>query len=278
MDRVGFVGLGDMGGAIAQRIIGGGVPTTLWSRSPHRLTPFTKSAAIAADLHDLAHRSDVVGLCVFDDQDVRDVSLGDRGVLAAMSPGSVLVVHSTVSISVCEELQAAAAPRRIGVLDAPVTGGRPAALAGKLAVMVGGERAVYERVIPVLRTFGTVLRHLGPLGSGQSAKALNTALHWGTGEIALTALDLARQLGLDVDAAVAILRGGAAGSRSLDLIADRLATDKDFALHIRQTVEKDLTAFDEALRRRGVDAGAMDTFTRARTGRESGANAPGESR
>ncbi|WP_197518008.1 NAD(P)-dependent oxidoreductase, partial [Mycobacterium sp. E796] len=122
--RVGFIGLGSQGGPMARRIIESGYPTTLWARKPASLEPFADTPAkIAPTPADLAAASDLVCLCVVGDADIEELTGGEDGLLEAMTPGSVVAVHSTVHPDTCRELAKRAEPHGVSVVDAPVSGG-----------------------------------------------------------------------------------------------------------------------------------------------------------
>jgi 3-hydroxyisobutyrate dehydrogenase len=164
---VGFIGLGDMGGAMAGRIIAAGHPTVLWARRPEALEPFAAPIVEFADSPaDLASRSDLVGVCVWHDEDVLDVCTRADGVFAGCRPGTVVAIHATVLPSTCEAL-AAAAPEGVAVLDVPVSGGHAGAEAGTLVVAIGGDADAAARVSAVFGAFGDPVIYMGPLGSGQ---------------------------------------------------------------------------------------------------------------
>src|ERR1700756_2314291 len=129
--RVGFIGLGSQGGPMARRIVDGGYETTLWARRPATLEPFADTPAkIAESLAELAAASDLVCLCVVGDDDIDEITRGEQGLLASMKPGSVIAVHSTVHPNTCHDLAKNADTRGISVIDAPVSGGGPAASEG----------------------------------------------------------------------------------------------------------------------------------------------------
>jgi 3-hydroxyisobutyrate dehydrogenase-like beta-hydroxyacid dehydrogenase len=214
--RVGFVGLGAQGAPIAHRIAGAGFPLGVWARRPASLEPFAGVAAYPAPSpRDLGAWADVVGVCVVDDDDVRQVVLGPGGLLAGMRAGSCLLVHSTVAPSTCDEIGVLAAPVSVAVLDAPVSGGGAAAAAGTLAVMVGGPPAALDRVRPVLASFAGLVAHLGPLGSGQRAKIINNLLF--TAILALSADGIAAggAMGLSEPALIEVLAAGSSSSFAL---------------------------------------------------------------
>ena len=148
---------------------------------------------------------------------VREVVLGRDGVLAGCRPGTVIAIHSTVHPHTCQELADAAAKREAVVLDAPVSGGREVALAGKLVVAVGGDEETFERSRPVLASFGNPVIHLGGLGAGQFAKLVNNALLAANLALANDALALAQSLGLHTEAMVEVLRHGSGRSYALDV-------------------------------------------------------------
>jgi 3-hydroxyisobutyrate dehydrogenase-like beta-hydroxyacid dehydrogenase len=213
MTRVGFIGLGSQGGPMARRIVDAGHPLTVWARRAASVEPFAHTGAVvAATPADLGAASDVVGICVVADDDVRDVLLRDDGVLAGMAPGGVVAVHSTVHPDTCRHLSQAAAQRGVAVLDAPVSGGGGAAERGQLLVMVGGDGDDLARCRPVLETFADPVLHLGPLGSGQVAKALNNFLFTAHVGIALDMFAFVDRLGIDRSAAARVLAHGSGGS------------------------------------------------------------------
>jgi 3-hydroxyisobutyrate dehydrogenase len=216
--RVGFVGLGSQGGPMARRIAEDGFPTTLWARRPESLLPFDDTPAEpAANLRELGAASDVLCVCVVADADVDQVLRGDDGAVAGMSPGAIVVVHSTVHPDTCRRLQAD--HPRLHFLDAPVSGGGHMAEARQLLVMVGGPTEVLDRCRPVLATFADPLLHLGALGAGQEAKLLNNVLF--TAQLGLVAdvFELARARDLDPTAVATVLAHGSGRSYAAEVVA-----------------------------------------------------------
>ena len=213
--EIGFIGLGSQGAPMARMIGRAGFPLHLWARRRASLEPFEDSGArFAADPAELAAACDLVCLCVRDDADVIGVAR-DGGLIAALRRGAVLVVHSTVHPDTCRELEAEAAPRGIDVLDAPVSGGPGPALEGSLTVMVGGRREAFERCLPVFRSYGDPVVHLGPLGSGQLCKLINNALFTANLKLTSDGLSLAESLGLDGSAFVELVQRSSGASFAL---------------------------------------------------------------
>jgi len=253
----GFIGLGSQGAGMAERIVAAGIPTTLWARRAESLEPFTGRAVFATDPADLGRRSDVVGICVTDGAAVRAVTLGPSGVLAGMAEGSVLVIHSTIGTDECAEIAEAAASRGIDVLDAPVSGGGAAAMAGTLTVYVGGTEATYQRARPVFETYGDPVLHMGGLGCGLRTKLINNTLNAAHFALAHDALAIGEAFGLDPELLGRALQHGSGrsysleilvGLGSLDLIAEHAGPllAKDVALFSREP-ESDGTARDGML-------------------------------
>jgi 3-hydroxyisobutyrate dehydrogenase len=212
--KAGFIGLGSQGAPMARRITEAGYPLTLWARRPATLEPFADTAAKPAGTPaELAATSEIIGLCVRDDNDIREITSGGDGVLAGITPGSIIAVHSTVHPDTVRELAAKAAEKGAFVIDAPVSGGQPAASVGKLLVMVGGEEEHVERARPVLATYGSPVVHLGPLGAGQVTKLLNNTLF--TAHLAV-----GRDLNVDSAGLAQVLGHGSGQSFALARVAD----------------------------------------------------------
>ena len=161
--RVGFIGLGSQGGPMARRIIDAGYPVTLWARPPATLEPFADtSAKTAGSPAELAAASDLVCVCVRDDADTEQVVDAGLGGLAA---GGVIAVHSTVHPDTCRRLAERAATGGVRLIDAPVSGGAPAAEA-RLLVMAGGDEEAVEFCRPVFGSYGDPIVPLGPVEAG----------------------------------------------------------------------------------------------------------------
>jgi 3-hydroxyisobutyrate dehydrogenase len=215
--RVGFIGLGSQGAPMARRIVEGGYELTLWARRPASVEPYADTAAkVAATPAELAAASDLVCLCVVGDDDVKQVLEGDTGVLAGLAPGGIIAIHSTVHPDTCREVAESAAAKGISVIDAPVSGGAPAASDGTLMVMVGGEEADVEKCRPVFATYSDAIVHLGPLGSGQVAKILNNLLFTANLGSAMSTLELGDALDIPRDQLCQVLNRGSATSKAVN--------------------------------------------------------------
>jgi 3-hydroxyisobutyrate dehydrogenase-like beta-hydroxyacid dehydrogenase len=256
VQRVGFVGLGDQGAPMARAIAQAGWPLSVWARRPASLAAVAGvEHSVCADLTELGRSCDLVGLCLRDDGDVRDVLL-DRGLLAAMRPGSIIANHGTGSPEESELLESEGRRCDVVILDAPVSGGRAAAEAKTLTAMVGGDRDAFERARPVFASFSAVVTHLGPTGAGQFAKLMNNVLFAANLANAAAFMALADQLGFDTPALVDLVRTSSGRSFALDAIAEHIKPD--LVGHYQDIVSKDIEHFGHSARRRGAPRSSLE--------------------
>lgn len=214
--RVGFIGLGTMGAAMAARLIAAGFDVTVHNRTRAREEPLADlGAARAAHPADAARGAALVVLIVSDTPDVDQVVFGPDGIAAGLAPGTLVVDMSTIAPDATRAYAARVAELGAAWLDAPVSGGSEGARNGTLSIMVGGVAADLERARPVLSAMGTTITHVGPVGSGQLAKAMNQVVIAGTYAAVAEGIVLGLKAGIDVEAALAALAGGAAGSWGL---------------------------------------------------------------
>ena len=221
--RVGFVGLGSQGAPIAERIANSGTfETVVWARRQEALAPFRDGPALIADsISELGVGLDLLATCVFDAEGTREVLFGHGGAAHTMPVGAIVMCHSTVSPQEITEIGREAADRYgLRVLDAPVSGGAPKAVAGELVVMIGGDEATYLEAAPVIATYSNLTVRLGPIGAGQQAKLLNNAVLAAHIAIARDVFDIGEKLGLDTAALGQILRSGSGRSYGLELFVN----------------------------------------------------------
>lgn len=217
---VGFIGLGDQGSPIARRIVDAGFPLHIWARRAASLEPFADTPAeVAESAVALAAAVDILGICVVNDDDVRQVLI-DAGVLAAMRPGSIVAIHSTLLPHTVIALGAEAAKCGVLLLDAPVSGGSHGARQGTMTVMVGGDAAPLEIARPVFETFATKIAHLGPLGSGQAMKLLNNNLAYANLVMGINAMELAARLGMDRAVVAEVIRESSGNSTGFGILTN----------------------------------------------------------
>ena len=228
--KVGFVGLGIMGGPMALNVMKAGFETTVYNRTPAKAKALEAHGAKAADSPAaVAAASDVVLVCVTDTPDVLAVVLENPdGVLAGVRPGTIVVDHSTVNPSAAKQCAAALGAKQASFLDAPISGGDIGAKNGALSIMVGGQKADFDKVLPILQAMGKTVTYCGPSGSGYIVKLCNQilgALHLVAASEALVLADAA---GIDKNAMLQAVSGGAAGSWIISNLAPKMARG-DFA-------------------------------------------------
>jgi 3-hydroxyisobutyrate dehydrogenase-like beta-hydroxyacid dehydrogenase len=223
MERIGFVGLGTMGASMAANLLRAGAPLTVWNRTPGRSADLAEEgAAVAATPAELAAAVDVIVVCVSDTPDVESVLFGPDGVAAGVKPGSLVVDCSTISPGATRGFGERLAAAGVGMVDAPVSGGSEGARLGTLTIFAGGSDADVARALPVLQAIGKTITHLGPLGNGQAAKAVNQVIISGAYLGVAEGIVLGIRAGLEPRQLVAALSGGAAQSWVLANRADRM--------------------------------------------------------
>lgn len=211
--NISFIGLGTMGAPMAQNLLKAGFNITVHNRTRNKEEPLeSQGAKRAASPKDAAKDADVVITNVSDTPDVEEVILGERGVIHTMKAGSILIDVSTISPLVTKKIAAKLVEKKIDMLDCPVSGGSEGAIKGTLSIMVGGKKETLEQVMPVLQAIGKTITHVGEIGSGQVAKAMNqvilAAVYAGVAE----GIAMGLAAGLDIEAAQKALGGGAANS------------------------------------------------------------------
>lgn len=211
--RVGFVGLGTMGGAMAANAARAGFQISAWNRTPGRAADLEElGVTIRESPAAVAATSEIVITIVSDTPDVEAVLFGPGGVAEGAKAGTLVVDMSTISPSATRDFAARLAANGVAMLDGPVSGGSEGAKKGTLSIFIGGEAADLERARPVLQSLGTTITHVGPIGSGQAVKAVNQVILAGTYLGVAEGIVLAIKAGLDVEQTVAALSGGAAQS------------------------------------------------------------------
>lgn len=227
--KIGFVGLGLMGQAFTKRLSAVGyrvqgfdiVQEKIERAASHGVVPASSAA-------DVAGASDIVHICVMTKEDLEAAVFGERGIGAAGTPGKVLIDHSTTPVATTETFAKRLFDRTgMSWIDAPVSGGPPAAEAGALAIMTGGDEAAIARAMPVLKDLGKAT-HMGPVGAGQITKMVNQVLVLSNYCILAEALALAEAGGVDASKIPDALGQGYAGSNMLTKLLPRMI-DRDFA-------------------------------------------------
>jgi 3-hydroxyisobutyrate dehydrogenase len=234
---VGFVGLGTMGGAMAANAARAGFEVSAWNRTPGRTGELEDlGVSILQSPSAVAAASEIVITMVSDTPDVEAVLFGPNGVAEGAKAGTLVVDMSTISPSATRGFAERLAANKVAMVDGPVSGGSEGAKKGTLSIFIGGEAADLERARPVLESLGTTITHVGPIGAGQAAKAVNQVILAGTYLGVAEGIVLAIKSGLDVEQLVQALSGGAAQSwvltnRSGRMLANDYPLGFKVALH-----------------------------------------------
>ena len=210
--RLGFIGLGNMGAYMAANLQKQHELVVHDIRREAAKDHLANGAKWAENPAELARQSEIVLTSLPNPPIVEEVSLGANGLIHGMTPGSVYIDLSTNSPRVLKQIAARLEEKGIHMLDAPVSGGSPGAKAGTLAVMVGGDKVVYERCLEIFRLIGKTICHCGPVGSGTQVKLVNNLIAFANLYSTLEGMLLLKKLGLDMKTAFEVIQGSSGDS------------------------------------------------------------------
>ena len=248
---VGFIGLGDQGLPIATAIAQAGYVLHAWDQNPDAVDALGDVAHVRHDsITTLAGACDIVGLCVSTDDDVFDVVA--HGLLGELRAGSIVINHGTGTPANALRLTEICARAGIDALDAPVSGGRPAALARTLTTMVGGAEAAAGRCRPLFESFCRHVFYVGGPGLGQLVKLFNNTLMMMNQANIADVVELSVSAGLDPDQLVAVLKVSSGNSRALELLNTLI--NPDTVEHLTAVQMLDMEIFASAMDDCGVNA------------------------
>jgi 3-hydroxyisobutyrate dehydrogenase-like beta-hydroxyacid dehydrogenase len=242
------------------RLVEAGHDVSALGRTADRRRELEQLGACAVnEVAEAGAQADVVVLCVFTDEQVRQVCL-DSALLPTMPSGSALVVHTTTSPKTIEAITARA--DAVDVVDAPVSGGPHDVAAGRITLFVGGAEEAVTRVRPVLGCYGDPMVHVGPCGAGQKVKLVNNALFAGHIGLLAAAIRLGERLGVPESTLLAALAHGSATSRVVDIVAER-GSVTSFIEVAGAFVGKDVAVVRRIAADLGSDLGALDDVIKA---------------
>jgi len=249
MTKVAFIGLGIMGYPMAGHLQKSGFEVCVYNRTTAKAVQWQQEfgGSYAQTPAKAANGCEIIFCCVGNDDDVRQVVLGENGIFAGMSENSILVDHTTASAELARELDVIAKSQNKHFLDAPVSGGQAGAENGALTVMLGGEQEIFDKVKPVMAAFAKFSQLMGSAGSGQLAKMVNQICIAGVVQGLAEAFNFAQRAGLDSEALVQTISKGAAGSWQMEnRYKTMFAGEYDFGFAV-DWMRKDLgIAFAEA--------------------------------
>ncbi|XQW83619.1 NAD(P)-dependent oxidoreductase [Thalassotalea piscium] len=249
MKNVTFIGLGVMGYPMAGHLVKAGYNVTVYNRTNEKALAWQQDyqGQVALTPKEAAQNSDMVFICVGNDNDVRDVVLGENGALAGMNKQTILVDHTTASAELARELSAHCEKQEVGFIDAPVSGGQAGAENGVLTIMCGGSEPVFEQAQLVMAAYARFSQLMGDVGSGQLAKMVNQICFTNVVQGLAEGLNFAQKAGLDTDKLIETISKGAAGSWQMDNRGKTMCAGAfDFGFAV-DWIRKDLSiAFAEA--------------------------------
>ena len=215
METVGFIGLGNMGGGMSANIQKAGYPMVVYDLREEAAKPLLEGGATLANSPaEVASLCDITLTSLPGPKEVESVSTGPEGLLEGMKPGGIFVDLSTSRPTLIREIEPRFRQKGCHVLDAPVSGGKSGAASGNLAVMVGGEREIFDRVKPILDSFGDKVFYAGSIGAGSVAKLVHNMIGHGVRQAIAEGLTLGVKAGVDAEALWECIRRGSLGRMS----------------------------------------------------------------
>ena len=251
--NVAFIGLGVMGYPMAGYISKGGHNVTVFNRTKSKAEKWINEykGKMAETPAEAAKGADYIFTCVGNDNDLREVSMGENGLYNTAKKGSVYIDNSTVSAEICRELYKAAKDKGFDFLDAPISGGQPGAESGKLTVMVGGDEKIFSKAKPIIDCYSQKVNLIGPSGSGQLTKMMNQMCIAGAVQGLSEAINFGINAGLDMDKVMDTISKGAAQSWQMENRYRSMTDNKfDFGFAV-DWMRKDLAIVIEEAKRNG---------------------------
>lgn len=246
---VGFIGVGNMGNPMAGNVLKAGFPLTVFDKSTRAMDNLVQAGArAAASVDDVAKSADVILTCLPMSPDVEDLYLGTGGLIQKARPGTTLIDLSSVLPSTPRKLEPAARAHGLHFLEAPVSGGTSGAKAATLAIMVGGEPQLLEKVKPVLRAIGPNIFSVGPVGAGNTVKAINNMMACVNSLAMMEGVVLGVKAGLDPMIVYEVVKASSGGSKALERIPTALVPRKFEPGFKVQLMNKDLDTFNTIAR------------------------------
>ncbi len=239
-EQIGLIGLGIMGKPMARNLVKAGYSLVVHNRSRgavDELTSESDAITAAGSPREVAEKASIVITMLPDSPDVSAVVFGENGILEAMDEGSLLIDMSTIAPATAIQVNEALVSRGASALDAPVSGGDKGAIAGTLSIMVGGEKADFDRAMPFFQAMGKTIVHVGASGAGQTVKACNQVVVAMNYAAVSEALVLGSKAGVAPEKIVEVLNGGLAASRVLEMRGPSMI-DHNFAPGFRVNLHR----------------------------------------
>ena len=258
MQKIGWIGVGIMGGAMARNLMKAGYEVHIYARRPEKAADLAADGAVFhGSIAECVKASEVVITMVGFPQDVEEVYFTSGNILDSAARGTILIDMTTTSPTLAQRVYREGTARGLRVLDAPVTGGDSGARAGTLSILVGGDQAGFDACLPIFQAMGTNITYFGPAGCGQHAKMANQIMIAGALSGVCEALTYAKAEGLDGNTLLGAVSTGAAGSKQLDFQGKKILAG-DFApgFFMKHFV-KDMRLAEEEAENAGLDLNVL---------------------
>lgn len=257
--KIGFIGLGIMGKPMAKRLLGAGFSLAVYDKvEGHGQALAAEGARQAASPQEAARDSDVVITIVPDTPDVEEALFGRQGAAQGLKPGNIIIDMSTISPAATVEFARRFGEQGCEMLDAPVTGGEPGAVAGTLSIMVGGEKGTFEKCLPVFKAMGTTVEYTGTHGNGQKTKLVNQVVGALNLLAAAEGMRLVAAAKLDPETTLRVISAGVASSWMFTRLGPKMLQG-DFSPGFRiRLQQKDLRLAKEWIAELGMSAPGAD--------------------
>ena len=242
LKQIAFIGLGVMGFPMAGHLATAGYQMTVFNRTRSKAEHWVEQfgGKIANTPQQAAENADIIFACVGNDQDLKQITIGENGAFHGMKKNAIFVDHTTASAQIERELFDIAKQRGFHVLDAPISGGQIGAEKGILTIMVGGEERVFQQAEPIMQCYAKKIKHLGDIGNGQLTKMVNQICVVGLLQGLAEGLHFAKTANLDLNAVIETISKGAAQSWQMDNRAQTMIEGQfDFGFAV-DWVRKDL--------------------------------------
>ncbi|XJS11287.1 NAD(P)-dependent oxidoreductase [Aerococcaceae bacterium WGS1372] len=224
--KIGFIGTGVMGSSMARHLMKAGYEVNVYNRTKSKTDSLVEEGAVWQETpRNIAEQSDIIFTIVGYPADVEQIYFGDDGIVEGITEGKIVIDMTTSTPALAQKITEKFAEKGVMALDAPVSGGDLGAKNGTLTVMVGGDKATFEKVLPVIQTFGKEVRWFGGAGSGQHTKMANQIMVAGTMTGLTEMLAYAKAAGLQLEDVLKTVSGGAAANWSLEKYGPRIITD-----------------------------------------------------
>jgi 3-hydroxyisobutyrate dehydrogenase-like beta-hydroxyacid dehydrogenase len=258
--RVGIIGVGEMGRPLVDRLLLAGQPIAALVRRPGLRDELAAAGVEMVDsVEMLARGRDIVLLFLFKDEQVRELAL-ETGLIEAMEPGAILVIHTTGSPRTAEAIANRGGARGIKVVDAPVSGGPAKLVAGTITLLVGGEVEDVARCRPLFAAYAGPVLHAGPLGKGQQTKLINNIMFGAHIQLAIEAARVGRAFGLDAGTLASMLGSCSGNSAALEMVG-LSGSPESLMTKAGKFIHKDILVATEVARELGVDLALLSTVT-----------------